>query len=73
MNSFLGDNALVKIVKLTIETNLLTSEYTLVDSAAIVLTRILAAVALVSLLMVVIYSVSDLKITIGSGADTILI
>ena len=35
--------------------------------------RILAAVALVSLLMVVIYSVSDLQITIGSGADTILI
>ena len=58
-------HALVKIVRLTVETNLLTSTYTfdICPLQRTVLTHTLASVGIVSLLMVAVYPVSDLKIS----------
>ncbi len=49
---------MVKIVRLTVETNLLTSKYTLDFCEASCLTHIPAAVGIVSLLVIVIFPVS---------------
>lgn len=68
-----NDNTLVQIVRLTVETNLLTSKSTLDVCGATLLTHISATVGIVALLVVVIFPVSDSQIVIGSEGDIILI
>lgn len=61
MDGFFHNNALVKVVRLTVETNILTSKSTL-DSASertIFTHGVLASVGIVSLLLIAIYPVSD--------------
>jgi len=58
MDGFFHNNALVKVVRLTVESNLLTSEYTL-DFDENLAHNVLASVGIAALLMIVIFPVSD--------------
>ena len=64
---FYGDNALVKIVRLTIETNLMTSKYIPLAFVRQPFLHPSASVGIVSLVLVVLYPVSNPQIAIDPG------
>ena len=64
---FYGDNALVKVVRLTIETNLMTSKYTPLALVRQPFLHPSASVGIVSLVLVVLYPVSNPQIAIDPG------
>jgi hypothetical protein len=59
MDGFFNDSALVKIIRLTIETNLLTSKYTSYFFEANIFTHVSATVGIVSLVVILVAPVSD--------------
>lgn len=61
----------MKVIRLTMETNLLTSKYILDFGEATPLTHVLASVGIISLLVIVIFPVSGQQITVSSVVDMI--
>lgn len=63
----------MKVVRLTMETNLLTSKYILDLGETIFLTHVLASVGVISLLVIVIFPVSGQQIVTNCVIDMIKI
>jgi len=70
-DGFFHDSALLKVVRLTMETNLLTSEYILDFGETTLLTHVLASMGVISLLVIVIFPVSGQQIATSSVVDMI--
>jgi hypothetical protein len=68
-DGFFHNSALLKVVRLTMETNLLTSKYILDFGEATPLMQVLASVGIISLLVIVIFPVSGQQIAMNSVVD----
>lgn len=62
---------MTKLVRLTVETNLLTSTYMFEFDEKTIFTNVLASVGIVSLVVFIIFPVSGPQITVSSVVDII--